>query len=180
MKYESDLLPKLILGRAKFIIDPSSVNNRFYMTKAFAARFSFVSLLGATFLAVSLTAAAASAQNQLYNPIPLPPSNQVSDTLTEKDIPIEKGGFARDYAINLQAGDQIAIDLTSDNFDTIVTLLAADGSTVGENDDGPDGSTNSLLFTRIAETGKYTIRVRAFGATGGGAFKLKVTRLKPI
>lgn len=179
MSAESLLLPQRILGRAKLIIDPSSVNNRFYMTKAFAARFSFVSLLG-TFLAVSLTAAAASAQNQLYNPIPLPPSNEVSDTLTERDIPIEKGGFARDYAINLKAGDQIAIDLSSENFDTIVSLLAADGSTVGENDDGPDGSTNSLLFTRIAQTGKYTVRVRAFGVTGGGAFKLKVTRLKPI
>jgi hypothetical protein len=51
---------------------------------------------------------------------------------------------------------------------------------VAENDDGPDGSTNSLLFARITETGKYLIRVRAFGETGGGAFQLKVTRLRPI
>ncbi len=150
------------------------------MTKAFAARFSFALIFGATLLAVSLTAAAAKAQNQLYSPIPMPPNNEVSDKLTDKDIPIEKGGFARDYVINLTAGDQVAIDLSSESFDSIVTLLAADGSTVGENDDGPDGSTNSLLFTRITETGKYTIRVRAFGATGGGAFKLKVSRLKPI
>jgi Bacterial pre-peptidase C-terminal domain len=150
------------------------------MTKAFAARFSIIPLFGATFLAVSLTAAAAIAQNKLYNPIPLPPNNEVSDTLTDKDIPIEKGGFARDYAINLEKGDQVSIDLTSESFDTIVTLLAADGSTVGENDDGPDGSTNSLLFTRINEKGRYIIRVRGFGATSGGAFKLKVTRLKPI
>ena len=131
-------------------------------------------------MAVSLTAAVAKAQNQLYNPIPMPPSNEVSDTLTDKDIPIEKGGFARDYVINLTTEDQVAIDLSSESFDSIVTLLAADGSTVGENDDGPDGSTNSLLFTRITEAGKYIIRVRAFGATGGGAFKLKVTRLKPV
>ncbi|CAA9226468.1 RTX toxins and related Ca2+-binding proteins [uncultured Coleofasciculus sp.] len=150
------------------------------MTKAFAARFSFALIFGATLLAVSLTAAVAKAQNQLYNPIPMPPSNEVSDTLTDKDIPIEKGGFARDYVINLTAEDQVAIDLSSESFDSIVTLLAADGSTVGENDDGPDGSTNSLLFTRITEAGKYIIRVRAFGATGGGAFKLKVTRLKPV
>jgi hypothetical protein len=150
------------------------------MTKAFAARFSFALLFGATLLAVSFTAAAARAQNPLYNPIPIPPNNEVSDTLTDKDIPIEKGGFARDYVINLNAGDQVAVDLTSESFDTIVTLLAADGSSVGENDDGPDGSTNSLLFTRITEAGRYVIRVRAFGATGGGAFKLKVTRLKPV
>lgn len=156
------------------------MNDRFYMIKAFAARFSFALLVPATLLAVSLTAVAARAQNQLYNPIPLPPSGEVSDTLTDKDIPIGEGGFARDYVVNLNGGDQAAIDLTSESFDTIVTLLAADGSTVGENDDGPDGSTNSLLFTRISETGKYIIRVRAFGQTSGGAYKLKVTRLRPI
>ena len=150
------------------------------MTKAFAARFSFALLVPATLSAVSLTAVAARAQNQLYSPIPLSPSGEVSDTLTDKDIPIGEGGFARDYVVNLNGGDQVAIDLTSESFDSIVTLVAGDGSTVGENDDGPDGSTNSLLFTRINETGKYIIRVRAFGQTGGGAFKLKMTRLRPI
>lgn len=150
------------------------------MTKAFAARFSFALLVPATLLAVSLTAAAARAQNRLYNPIPMPGSNEVSDTLTDQDIPTGEGGFARDYTVNLNAGDQVAIDLTSENFDTIVTLLASDGSTIAENDDGPDGSTNSLLFTRITEAGKYIVRVRAFGETGGGGFKVKVTRLRPI
>ena len=150
------------------------------MINAFAARFSYALLVPTTLLLVSLTAAAARAQNRLYNPIPVPPSNEVSDTLTENDIPTGEGGFARDYTVNLNSGDQVAIDLISDNFDTIVTLMAADGSTVAENDDGPDGSTNSLLFARITETGKYIIRVRAFGETGGGNFQLKVTRLRPI
>jgi hypothetical protein len=129
---------------------------------------------------VGLTAAAVRAQNQLYNPIPIPERNQVSDTLTDQDIPTGEGGFARDYTIELSAGDQVAIDLISDSFDTIVTLLASDGSTIAENDDGPDGTTNSLLFSRITETGTYIIRVRAFGETGGGPFTLKVTRLRPI
>jgi hypothetical protein len=150
------------------------------MTMAFAARFSFALLVPATCLAVSLTAAAARAQNPLYTPLPLSTNNEVSDTLTENDIPTGEGGFARDYTVSLNAGDQVAIDLTSESFDTIVTLMAGDGSTVAENDDGPDGSTNSLLFTRINEAGKYIIRVRAFGETGGGAFKLKVTRLRPV
>lgn len=150
------------------------------MSNAFAARFSLAVPLGAALLAVSLSAVAAKAQNRLYTPIPVPQSNEVSDTLTDKDIPTGEGGFARDYTVNLSGGDQVAIDLMSESFDTIVTLLAADGSTVAENDDGPDGSTNSLLFARITETGQYIIRVRAFGETGGGGFKLKVTRLRPI
>jgi hypothetical protein len=150
------------------------------MIKAFAARFSFAVLVPTTFLAVSLTAVAARAQNQLYNPISISPNNELTDTLTEKDIPTGQGGFARDYALDLNAGDQLAVDLTSESFDTILTLMAADGTTVGENDDGPDGTTNSLLFTRITEAGRYIIRVRAFGETSGGPFKLRVTRLRPV
>ena len=138
-------------------------------------------LIPVALLTVGLSAVSARAQNRMvYNPLPLPPTNQVSDTLSEKDIPTGDGGFARDYQMKFNAGEQVAIDLSSDNFDTIVTLMAADGSTVGQNDDGPDGSSNSLLFARIKEAGQYIIRVRAFGETGSGGFKLKVTRLKPI
>jgi hypothetical protein len=149
------------------------------MTNAFVARCSFALLLQA-FLAVSLTAISAKAQSQLYNPIPLPTNNEIVDKLTDKDIPIDKGGFARDYAVNLKAGDQIVIELTSKEFDTILALIASDGTVIGENDDGPDGSTNSLLFTRISEDGRYIIRVKGFGVTSGGNFKLKLTRLKAV
>ena len=88
------------------------------------------------------------------------------------------GGFARDYSIQLIAGDQIAIDLTSEVFDTVVILLGPDGKNVGKNDDGPDGTSNSLLFVRIKESGKYVVRVQGFGETSSGAFKLKVSKLK--
>lgn len=150
--------------------------------KAFTSGLSQL-LVSATLLAVSMGTTSAIAQCsrcKVYNPLALPASNIVNDTLSEKDIPTGQGGFARDYIMQLNAGDNIAIDLSSDSFDAILTLLAEDGSTVSENDDGPDGSTNALLFTRIAKTGKYIVRVRAFGATGFGSFKLKVTRLQPV
>jgi hypothetical protein len=136
----------------------------------------FVTLL----LAGSYETAANAQNNKIYAPIPLTPGKQVSDTLSEKDIPTGQGGFARDYKLSLTEGDQVAIDLNSENFDTIITLMAADGSTLAENDDGPDGTTNSLLFTRITKPGTYIVRVRAFGETAGGPFQLKVTRLKPF
>jgi hypothetical protein len=120
------------------------------------------------------------AQVRFYNPIPLTSGTTITDKLTEKDIPTGQGGFARDYVLAVNEGSQLAIDLTSDNFDTIVSLLAADGSTVAENDDGPDGSTNSLLFIRVTRAGPYYIRVRSFGEVAGGNFKLKVTLLKPV
>jgi Bacterial pre-peptidase C-terminal domain len=114
----------------------------------------------------------------LYKPIQLIPNGEVKDTLSDRDIPTGDGGFARDYTIQLAAGEQIAIDLTSDNFDTVVYLVNAEGKTIGKNDDGPDGSSNSLLFTRIKDAGTYIIRVQGFGDTSSGEFKLKVSKLK--
>ena len=133
-------------------------------------------------IAVGMSAAvvAQCSQCKLYNPIALPASNEIDDTLSEKDIPTGQGGFARDYVMEFKEGESVAIDLASESFDAILTLLAEDGSTVAENDDGPDGSNNSLLFTRIAKTGRYIVRVRAFGETGVGNFTLKVTRLQPV
>lgn len=128
----------------------------------------------------SLMPLPATAQTRMYNPIPLTPGKVVTDKLSNTDIPTGQGGFARDYLLQIKEGSQIAIDLTSENFDTIVALMGGDGSTIAENDDGPDGSTNSLLFTRISKPGSYYIRVRSFGEVAGGNFKLKVTLLKPV
>ncbi|MEB3191996.1 MAG: PPC domain-containing protein [Snowella sp.] len=120
------------------------------------------------------------AENRLYNPIPLSLNTEINDRLTDRDIPTGEGGFARDYVVELEKGDQVAIDLKSDEFDTVIALIARDGSTVGSNDDGPEGGTNSLLFARIKETGDYIVRVRTFGVTGGGQFTLKIDRLRPV
>jgi hypothetical protein len=117
---------------------------------------------------------------RVYTPLPLPPSNEVADALTDRDIPLGDGGFARDYAVQLASGEQVVIELTSDNFDTVLTLLTKEGKTVGKNDDGPDGSSNSLLFARIKKTGLYTVRVQGFSDTSGGKFLLKVSRLKAV
>jgi Bacterial pre-peptidase C-terminal domain len=114
----------------------------------------------------------------VYVPIQLPANGEARDTLSDRDIPTGDGGFARDYAIKLTAGDNIAIDLTSEVFDTVVILLNAEGKNVGKNDDGSDGSSNSLLFTRIKTAGNYVIRVQGFGETSSGEFKLKVSKLK--
>lgn len=151
------------------------------MNKAFTAGLKQATIVPATLLAIGISTTAAFAQNKLYSPIPLTTSSaELSDTLSDKDIPTGQGGFARDYTVKLNKGDNLAVDLSSDNFDSIITLLAPDGSTLAENDDGPDGSSNSLLFTRINETGTYIVRVRSFGETGVGSFKLKVTKLQPI
>ncbi|QLE56950.1 PPC domain-containing protein [Nostoc sp. TCL26-01] len=146
----------------------------------FIQNFQRIIIFPATLLAIGMSATAAFAQSKLYSPIPLTNSTELADTLSDKDIPTGQGGFARDYVVKLTKGDNLAVDLSSESFDSIITLLAPDGSTLAENDDGPDGTSNSLLFTRINETGTFIIRVRSFGETGVGPFKLKVTKLQPM
>ncbi len=119
-------------------------------------------------------------QNSFYNPIPITANTTVNDRLTVEDMPTGEGGFAKDYRINLQAGDQVSIDLSSDEFDTMVMLIGDDGTTIVANDDSTEGGTNSLAFARITESGDYIVRVRTYAATGGGAFSLEVTRLQPV
>lgn len=150
------------------------------INKGLAVGLKQVTIIPATLLAIAISTTPAFAQaNKFYNPISIPLGNELNDTLSDKDIPTGQGGFARDYMVKLIKGDNLAIDLVSESFDCMITLLAPNGTTLAENDDGPDGTSNSLLFTRIAETGNYVIRVRSFGETGIGAFKLKVTRLQP-
>jgi Bacterial pre-peptidase C-terminal domain len=114
----------------------------------------------------------------VYNPLPLPLNQEIRETLSDRDIPTGEGGFARDYSVELVPGDQLAIDVNSENFDTVVMLINYQGKTIGKNDDGPDGSSNSLLFTRIKDAGTYYVRVQGFGETSSGEFRLKVSKLK--
>ena len=108
--------------------------------------FSWFNILTAvaTFSSLGLQTFPSQAQSKIYNPPSISSEEIISDILTENDIPTGEGGFARDYHIILEKGDQVAIDLTSDNFDSMVMLIAADGSKVAENDDGPDADTNSF------------------------------------
>lgn len=148
------------------------------MSRSPLSRLRVPLVVAGTSLSLALGALSARADD-VYNPIPLPPSNTVVDTLSGADIPTGNGGFARDYLVELQAGDQVVIDLNSEQFDTIITLIAPDGTTIGQNDDGPDGTTNSLLFARITQTGNYILRVSPFAGQGQGQFTLEVTRLRP-
>ena len=141
---------------------------------------------GSTVLAIGISslsltmvnlAACPSFASSVYVPRPLTPGQELNDTLSDRDIPTGQGGFARDYSVELAAGDQIAIDLVSEVFDPMVVLMAKDGTTIAENDDGPDGTPNSLLFVRIVKSGTYIVRVRSFGETAGGSFRLLLTQL---
>ncbi|PAX45968.1 PPC domain-containing protein [Brunnivagina elsteri] len=117
--------------------------------------------------------------NPAYNPIPLPLGKEIKDTLSKSDFPTGEGGFARDYIVNLKEGELVEIEVKSASFDTFATLLSPKGITIDQNDDVAEGTTDSLIYSRILKTGNYTIRVRSFGnQSAEGVFTLRLTRLK--
>ena len=99
------------------------------------------------------------------------------DRLTE-DTPL------RSYAFTGEAGDLITINMVSEDFDTHLSLLDADGNEITADDDS-GGNHNSRIgpFT-LSVSGNYTIIAQSFayfnsGERAIGAYSLRLDRLQP-
>ncbi|MFC1537709.1 DVUA0089 family protein, partial [Gemmatimonadota bacterium] len=76
------------------------------------------------------------------------------------------GYFADDFTFTGSSGDSVAIDLTSDMFDTYLYLYDPEGSLVALNDDY--GTTSrSYIWYRLASSGTHTIEVTSYGGLIG-------------
>jgi hypothetical protein len=87
----------------------------------------------------------------------------------------EAEGADVEYTIDLTAGETVDIDLQSDDFDTLVRVVDADGNEVAEDDDGGESGLNSLLTLEAPEDGTYTILVTSFFGDPEGAYTLSVS-----
>ena len=86
---------------------------------------------------------------------------------------VEPGG-RRDWTLRLAAPARLTLEaLGSEGLDTILALHDATGTMIAENDDRPQGGTDSELILAL-EPGAYCASVRGF-AGGGGVAELVVT-----
>lgn len=115
-----------------------------------------------------------------YKPTPITSGVDINDILTDKDIPTGQKGFARDYGIAVQKEERLEITVKSDGFDTVLSLLDSKGEVIAENDDASGEGTNSMIFFKVLQSGKYTVRVSSFGGSSGGKFTLKVNKLRIV
>lgn len=87
-----------------------------------------------------------------------------AQTILEEQGTIEPA--SREYPLDLEAGDVVTVVLTSEDFDTVLTLLGPDGEEVAFNDDF--GNTlNSRIVYSVDEAGSYTIVTKSFDGEGG-------------
>lgn len=90
--------------------------------------------------------------------------------LASGDEQLNSGEYVDAYQIEGRAGQQLRINLSSDQFDTYVMLRGPDGSSF-DNDDAGNGGTNSELVVTLPASGTYRLMVTSYraGETGGYA-----------
>lgn len=72
----------------------------------------------------------------------------------------------REYSIDVEAGDVVAIIVTSEDFDTVLSLVGPDGEEVAFNDDF-GGTLNSRIVYSVPVSGSYTVIAKSFDGQGG-------------
>lgn len=75
------------------------------------------------------------------------------------------------HTVEVTAGQILDVIAASASFDTIVEIVDPGGRVVGSDDDG-GGGTNSRARIAVSETGTYTIRVRSYDGSAGGAYRV--------
>ena len=88
----------------------------------------------------------------------------------------EDNSFYDSYPLEGKAGDSFTISLESDEFDTFVAVMDAEGNIVDQNDDINDDNSNSRLRITLPNDGAYNIIVNAYDKGGTGKYVLTVRR----
>ena len=82
------------------------------------------------------------------------------------------GSYYATHTFEGTAGETIAIELSSDDFDAYLILLDPDGKKLAEANDGA-GGTNSLLVVTLPTTGTYTMVANTHKAGETGLYRVE-------
>lgn len=84
------------------------------------------------------------------------------------------------YRFTAEAGQRVAIEMSSKDFDTYLTLRkASDNSVLDQDDDGAGSGTDSRIVQTLETAGDYVIEARALDDDGEGRFTLKISEVAP-
>ncbi len=87
------------------------------------------------------------------------------------------GGRSVDrYRFSGRRGQRVAIELASNDFDTVLVVRQPDGEEIDNDDSGPRArpSTNSRIETALPEDGDYLILVSSYRPDRGGKYRLSL------
>ena len=86
------------------------------------------------------------------------------------------GSFYDSYPIEGIAGDSFVISVESQDFDTFLAIMDAEGNILDQNDDISETNSNSRLKITLPNNGVYNVIVNAYDQGGKGDYLLTVRR----
>lgn len=96
--------------------------------------------------------------------------------LTTWDGMLDVGQYADIFSFEGTAGDVVAVDLRSAQFDTLVSVESPSGA-LHENDDHEGSTSRSVLIMTLEETGVYHVLVTSYGPGATGDYTLWINRI---
>ena len=117
-------------------------------------------------------------------PAPISLNQTINGNLTTSACPLGDGTFYNAYSFTANAGQQIAVSMTSSDFDTFLLLNRPDGTTLATDDDSGGGFNSRIPpgtnFIALPVTGTYTIWANAADpADTTGAYSLTLSSPLP-
>ncbi|MBX3278316.1 MAG: pre-peptidase C-terminal domain-containing protein [Acidobacteria bacterium] len=111
--------------------------------------------------------------------LPITAGQPIDGALTAADCRsvYDADAYADRYTFTASASQQVSISLTSNSFDTFLTLLGPDGSVIQVSDDA-NSSTNSRipggsdLTIALPASGEYTVEVSSFEQNTTGSYRV--------
>lgn len=95
---------------------------------------------------------------------------------------VASGGVFEYYAVQVAAGARVIFDIDANSFDSVIQLVASDGSVLTENDDSSDPggtATASAIDYTFATAGTYYLRVQDYdiptGPAAGSSYTLHIS-----
>lgn len=111
---------------------------------------------------------------------PIAVGDSIDGNLNDETGLNDDGQRAEFYRFAAEAGQRVAIEMSSKDFDTYLTLRqASDNSVLDQDDDGAGSGTDSRIVRTLETAGDYVIEARALGDDGEGRFTLKISEVAP-
>lgn len=101
---------------------------------------------------------------------------QVQGTLSPGGPTLTDGSLFHEYTFEGRAGQTVTITMLSNEFDTYLLLVDANGNTLAENDDFSPTNLSSQITITLSNNSTYRVLANAFDSTGRGQYILTVRR----
>ena len=100
-------------------------------------------------------------------------SSGSTGSLSSGDEQLQSGEFLDRYTLNASAGENIIVDLTSQQFDPYIILVTPNGEQI-ENDDWEGSLSHSRVETVASQGGAYEVIVTSFAPGETGSYALSM------